>query len=224
MNDQRVRRAISTFFQPHPWHGVEIGPDAPEVITAFIEVVPTDAVKYEIDKTSGLLRVDRPQKYSNICPAPYGMVPRTYCGERVAAYSSEKSGQTVTGDLDPLDICVLTTAHVANSVLMSVRPIGGLRMLDGGEADDKILAVLEGDAAYGAVRDIDQIPAAVIDRLRHYFLTYKQDPNGGPVPCEITHVYGREEAHEVIRRSQADYEEKYGKLTSQLLTFLRSMK
>lgn len=221
MNDDELRRAVTTFFQPHPWHGVDVGDRSPNVITSFIEVVPTDAVKYEIDKVSGLLRVDRPQKYSNICPTPYGMVPRTYCGKRVAAYSSEKSGKVVDGDLDPLDICILTTAHVTGNVLVDAVPIGGLRMLDGGEADDKIIAVLEGDAAYGGMRDITDAPSALIDRLRHYFLTYKQNPDGGPLPCEITHVYGREEAHEVIRRSQADYEESFGHLTEQLTGFLR---
>lgn len=221
MNDEELRRAVTTFFQPHPWHGVDVGDRAPNVITTFIEVVPTDAVKYEIDKTSGLLRVDRPQKYSNICPAPYGMVPRTYCGRRVAEYSSAKAGKDVGGDLDPLDICVLTTAHVTGNVLVDAVPIGGLRMLDDGEADDKIIAVLEGDAAYGGMRDIADAPSALIDRLRHYFLTYKQNPDGGPLPCEITHVYGREEAHEVIRRSQADYEESFGHLTEQLVGFLR---
>ncbi|MCA9570001.1 MAG: inorganic diphosphatase, partial [Myxococcales bacterium] len=106
-------------------------------------------------------------------------------------------------------------------VLMSAVPIGGLRMLDNGEADDKIVAVLEGDAAYGGMRDIADAPDALIDRLRHYFLTYKQDPDGGPAPCEITHVYGRDEAHEVIRRSQADYDASYGHLTDQLVRFLR---
>jgi inorganic pyrophosphatase len=222
IDDEDLRRALTTYFQPHPWHGVEIGARAPDVITAFIEVVPSDAVKYEIDKTSGLLRVDRPQKYSNICPTPYGMVPRTYCADRVATYSSEKAGKQVGGDLDPLDICVLTTAHVTGNVLVDAVPIGGLRMLDGGEADDKIIAVLEGDAAYGKMRDITDAPPALIDRLRHYFLTYKQDPDGGPLPCEITHVYGREEAHEVIRRSQADYDETYGHLTHRLVRFLRN--
>lgn len=221
MKDEVLRQAVNTYFQPHPWHGVEIGDRAPEVVTVFIEVVPTDAVKYEIDKASGLLKVDRPQKYSNICPAPYGMVPRTYCHERVAAYSSEKSGKTVGGDKDPLDICVLTTAPLAGNVLVSARPIGGLRMLDDGEADDKIIAVLEGDAAYGSMRDISEVPEGLVDRLRHYFLTYKLNPDGGQVPCEITDVYGREEAHEVIRRSAADYEDAYGHLTDQFLAFLR---
>ena len=221
MNDDELRRAITTFFQPHPWHGVDIGDRAPEVLTVFIEVVPTDSVKYEIDKVSGLLKVDRPQKYSNICPAPYGMVPRTYSGARVAEYCSEKSGKQVEGDRDPLDILVLTTNPIAGNVLVGARPIGGLRMLDDGEADDKIIAVLEGDAAYGKMKDITDVPDALINRLRHYFLTYKQHPDG-PVPCEITDVYGVDEAHEVIRRSVDDYEDAYGHLTDQLLDFVRA--
>ncbi|HEY6643899.1 inorganic pyrophosphatase [Povalibacter sp.] len=193
-------------FRAHPWHGVDPGPDAPSVVTSFIEIVPADTVKYEVDKATGLLKVDRPQRFSNVCPALYGFVPRTLCAERVGAYCSEKTGRVgIIGDGDPLDICVLTEKSLPRGdVLIQAIPIGGLRMIDINQADDKVIAVMRDDAVYGHLTDIRQCPAAVIERLRHYFLTYKLSP-GSPDPVEITHVYSRSEAHEVIRRSVADY-------------------
>jgi inorganic pyrophosphatase len=157
------------------------------------------------------LRVDRPQLYSNICPSLYGLIPQTYCGERVAEYCKDKTGrENIEGDHDPLDICVLTEKLVpTGNVLVTCKPIGGFRMIDGGEADDKIIAVMNTDAVYSKITDISQVPESVINRLKHYFLTYKQSPDN-PIPkCEITHVYGREEAFEVIERSVADYDEKF---------------
>src|SRR5919202_6096458 len=79
----------------HPWHGISPGENATDIITAFIEIVPTDTVKYEIDKESGYLKIDRPQQYSNIIPALYGFVPRTFCGDRIARLASEQSGRLV---------------------------------------------------------------------------------------------------------------------------------
>jgi len=89
-------------------------------------------------------------------------------------------------------------------------PIGGLRMLDGNEVDDKLVAVLSGDAVFGGFREIGDCPHVLLDRLRHYFLTYKQGPDDPNRACEITDVYGRAEAHEVIRKSQMDYERAFG--------------
>lgn len=196
-------------FRAHPWHGVELGPDASGVLTAYIEIVPTDTVKYEIDKGTGLLKVDRPQRFSNVCPSLYGFLPRTLCAERVGAYCDERTGRSgIAGDGDPMDVCVLTEKTIGHGdLLVHAIPIGGLRMIDDNEADDKIIAVMQGDAVYGGMTDISQCPSSVIDRLRHYFLTYKQDPSAPEAPhtVEITHIYGREEAYEVIRRSQADY-------------------
>ena len=198
-------------YKPHPWHGISAGEKSPEEVTTFIEIVPSDTVKYEIDKESGYLIVDRPQKFSNIVPALYGFVPQTYCAEDVAAYAMEKSGRTgIVGDGDPLDICVLTERTVSHgNILVPAIPIGGFRMLDGGEADDKIIAILKGDEAYQQWSDLDQCPPAIIDRLRHYFLTYKELPHDGTHKVEITHVYNKDEAYEVIRRSQADYRRHY---------------
>jgi inorganic pyrophosphatase len=205
---------MGDLFRAHPWHGISIGKDSPDVVHAFVELLPTDTVKYELDKTTGLLRVDRPQRFSSVCPEVYGMVPQTYCGERVAALCRERTGRgDIQGDGDPLDICILTGKHIAHvNLFMSVRPIGGLRMLDGNEADDKIIAILEGDPSYGFWRDISQCPSMITERLRHYFLTYKQAPDAARKACEITHIYGAEEAKEIVRLSHEDYLERWGDL------------
>ncbi|MFN0093432.1 MAG: inorganic pyrophosphatase [Dehalococcoidia bacterium] len=191
----------------HPWHGVSIGADAPATVTAYIEIVPGDTVKYEIDKPTGLLKVDRPQQYSNVCPTLYGFLPRTYCGDRVAGLSAAATGRsTVQGDGDPLDICVLTEkVFTRGDFLLQAVPIGGLRLIDRDEADDKVVAVLVGDPAYGHFTDIAELPTALVDRLRHYFLTYKLPPGATTSSIDVTHVYGREVAHDVILRSVEDY-------------------
>lgn len=198
-------------YKAHPWHGIHPGEQSPTVVTAFIEMVPSDTVKYEIDKTTGYLKIDRPQKFSNTVPTLYGFIPQTYCAERVADFAEHMSGKTVAkGDGDPLDICVLSERAVTHgNIILPAIPIGGFRLLDRGEADDKIIAVMKGDEFYRQWSDVSDCPASYINRLRHYFLTYKNLP-GEPISCEITDVYGRDEAHEVIRRSMADYQHHYG--------------
>lgn len=200
-------------FQAHPWHGVSPGEDAPQTVTAFIELVPTDAVKYELDKETGILRLDRPQQFSSQCPTPYGFIPQTFCGPQVAKRAAERTGhKDIQGDGDPMDICVLTEKVITSgNLLVRAVPIGGLRMIDGNEADDKIIAVLESDLAYGEVQHLAQSPRAMVDRLKHYFLTYKQIPGEGKRKVEIAEVYDRPEALEVIRRSMKDYQQLYGK-------------
>ena len=195
------------FYQAHPWHGLTPGERAPDVVTVFVELVPTDTVKYEVDKLTGHLKVDRPQKYSSLCPAPYGFIPRTLCAERVGAFAGQQAGRReVHGDGDPMDVCVLTERAINHGgILLSARPIGGLRMFDGREADDKIVAVLEGDAAFGDVTELSEVPRAFVERLRHYFLTYKDMPGTTDRKAEITHVYGAGEARDVIRFSMEDY-------------------
>ena len=210
---QPLWKLLGVLFKPHPWHGISPGEHAPDVVQSFIEVVPSDTMKYEIDKVSGYLRVDRPQKYSNICPALYGFVPQTFCGDSVASFSSEKTGRVLAGDHDPLDICVLTDRPIQHgNVIVECVPIGGFRMLDKQEADDKIIAILKDDATYGTWKEIEQVPEPMLDRLRHYFLTYKLAPGSNSSACEITHTYGSEEAREVIRRSLADYQAQFGDL------------
>ena len=208
-----IGRLMGLRYKSHPWHGVFIGENSPEELTAFIEVVSTDTVKYEIDKDSGYLRIDRPQKYSNVVPALYGFVPQTFCGDKVGDLSNKKTNRKdIKGDGDPLDICVLTEKSIAHGdLLVNARPIGGFRMIDGNEADDKIIAVLRNDTVYGHFKNIEEVPKIVIQRLEHYFLTYKDMP-GVDKNTEITHTYGVEEAYEVIGLSVEDYNEKFANL------------
>jgi len=193
-------------FRPHPWHGLDVGPKPPDVLNVFVEITPFDLMKYEVDKVSGYLRVDRPQRSSSQPPSLYGFVPRTYCNELVRRLAPTAS----RGDGDPLDICVLSERMIArNEIIVRARVIGGLQMLDNGEADDKIVAVLENDYMWGAARDIGDVPPVLIERLQHYFLTYKLVP-GEPVHARIARVYGRAHARKVVRASMDDYVEAFG--------------
>jgi inorganic pyrophosphatase len=210
--DAALHDLFKLLFQAHPWHGVTPGENAPGEVSAYIEIVPTEAVKYELDKASGHLRVDRPQRFSSMCPTLYGFIPQTFCGEKVAALCAQRTGQTdIQGDGDPMDICVLSEKAFAHgSFFLRAKPIGGLRMIDGHQADDKIIAVLLSDVAYSYIEDIDDCPVGLVDRLKHYFLSYKQLPGAAPRRVEISDVYGREEAFDVIERSMCDYREKFG--------------
>ena len=193
-------------FTAHPWHGVNIGYKAPEIVTAYIEITPSDTVKYEIDKETGILKVDRPQLYSNVVPALYGFIPQTYCHDEVAAICMQQLGLTnIQGDGDPLDILVLTEHRIAHGdILVQAIPIGGLKMLDDNEADDKIIAVLLQDSTYTRYTDLLELPESIITRLKHYFLTYKLAP-GSTQPVDIPLIYGKKEALEVIEASRRDY-------------------
>ncbi len=211
--DEALHELLALLFQAHPWHGVTPGDGAPDEVKAYIEIVPTDGVKYELDKATGHLRVDRPQRFSSFCPTPYGFIPQTYCGDSVGELCELRTGRAgIRGDGDPLDICVLTERPASHAdFLLRAVPIGGLRMIDGNEADDKIVAVLYDDVTFGHLRDITEAPSGLIDRLRHYFLSYKQLPGGDdPRRVEITDIYDRAEAHEVIRRSLTDYRARFG--------------
>ncbi len=201
------------FCRAHPWHGVDIGELAPEEIHCYVEIVPTDTVKFELDKATGLLKADRPQKYSNYCPSLYGLVPQTYCGKRVAELCSKKTGKAnIEGDGDPLDICILTEKPIhRGDILVTAIPIGGIRAIDKNEADDKIIAVLKDDLVYENIRELRDCPPNLIDRLCHYFLTYKESPadltGKEPRRLEIEGLYDRKEAQEVIRLAQLDYQD-----------------
>lgn len=214
---------MGVLFQAHPWHGVPIGPESPHRVTCYIEVVPGDTVKYEMDKASGLLRVDRPQRYSSHCPVPYGFVPQTLCDRRVAERCMKETGlKGIVGDGDPIDVCVITDRVIPHgNLLMTARPIGGLRMIDGGEADDKLIAVMNDDPSFSGWRDFDDCPRAFLDRLKHYFLTYKQGPDDLEPRCEVVQEYGVDEARRMIELAHQDYLESYGHLDSALTAALR---
>ena len=192
-------------WRPHPWHGIEIGPNSPSVVTAYIESTPFNHIKYEVDKLTGYLKVDRPHRTSSLPPTLYGFIPQTYCGPRVGELMPAASN----GDDDPLDICVISDRHIDRSeLILNARVIGGLPMLDDGEADDKIIAVLEKDHIWSSVEDISQLPPSMIERLRHYFSTYKVLP-GEESTVFIGEAYGREHAEKVIELSILDYKDKF---------------
>ena len=107
-------------WRPHPWHGLEVGRSPPRLVHAYIEITPFDLVKYEVDKGTGYLRVDRPQRTSSQPPALYGFIPRTYCGAKVGMLCSGCG----LGDGDPLDICVISERPISKSeVILNTRVV-----------------------------------------------------------------------------------------------------
>lgn len=195
-------------WRPHPWHGLSAGPHPPTLVHAFIEITPFDLVKYEVDKVSGYLRVDRAQGTSSLPPAMYGFIPRTYAGSSV----SELMADSKRGDGDPLDICVLGERDITRAeVLLEARVVGGIPMLDGGEADDKIVGIFEGDRVFGSIREIEDVPPALLQRLVHYFSTYKLRP-GETHDVSVGEPYGREHAEAVVLAALDDYRRKFPNL------------
>lgn len=193
-------------WRPHPWHGLEVGPDAPNIVHAYIEITPFDRVKYEIDKETGYLRVDRPHRASSQPPNLYGFIPKTYCGQRVAALSDK----TDKADGDPLDICVISERPINQpEVILNAKVVGGLQMIDNGEADDKIIAVLANDNLYAHIEDVHELPDIYVERLRHYFSTYKLVP-GEKASVDVSEAYGKDHAIKVIKAAMADYEDAFG--------------
>jgi inorganic pyrophosphatase len=185
---------------------LEVGPKPPYIVHAYIEITPFDLVKYEIDKVTGYMRVDRPQRTSSQPPTLYGFIPRTYCGRRVHALSPEAE----RGDDDPLDICVISERPLARAeVILNARVVGGLQALDGGEADDKIIAVLDNDEFWKDIEDISQVPDILVERLQHYFSTYKMT-SGGISQMSIKKIFDRECALQVVTAAIEDYNEVYG--------------
>lgn len=192
-------------WRPHPWHGLEAGPEPPRLVHAYIELTPFDLVKYEVDKSTGYIRVDRPQRSSSQPPTLYGFIPRTFCGRRVGALSP--AGR---GDGDPLDICVFSERPINRSeIFLNAKVVGGLQMVDAGEADDKVIAVLENDNVWGPAEDVSELPPIMIERLQHYFMTYKLVPDA-EAGVSIERTYGREHALTLVSAALDDYQEEYG--------------
>ena len=172
--------ALDLLFESHPWHGVAIGPDAPRQVTVYVEIVPSDTVKYELDKDSGLLKVDRPAALLERLPEPVRLraahaVQRPGGGAR-GGEDGPARGSSATTTRSTSSSSRRRTSRTGTSWCRRL-PIGGLGMLDGSEVDDKIVAVMVKDAVYGGVQDISHLPTLLVDRLKHYFLTYKQAPS-----------------------------------------------
>lgn len=193
-------------WRPHPWHGLDPGLEPPIMVYAYIEITPYDFIKYEVDKATGYLLVDRPQRTSSQPPTLYGFIPRTYCGTRVAALCDDAD----EGDGDPLDICVVSERPIERAeILLCARVVGGISTIDGGKADDKIVAVLKNDNFWADATDISDLPSRLIERLGHYFATYKLVP-GQESQVSVRAAYNSATAQEVVAAAIEDYQEVYG--------------
>jgi inorganic pyrophosphatase len=191
--------------RPHPWRGLQVGNDPPRHVQCYVEITPYDLVKYEVDKITGYMRVDRPQRTSSQPPLLYGFVLRTYCGRQVA----DLSPMAKTGDKDPLDMCEISERPINRAeVILNAKVIGGIQMVDREETDDKIIAVLENDEFWGDSDRLEDLPDALVKRLRHYFGTYKLVP-GEEHNVSIESVYSLDHALEVVEAAMADYAVEY---------------
>ena len=177
----------------HPWHQVELYQENPDIIPAIIEVPKGSQIKYELDKKSGLVKVDRILYSAVHYPANYGFIPQTYCD-----------------DNDPLDILVLGQESVSPLCIMRARPIGVMKMIDGGEADDKIIAIHEDDPQYNCYHHIDELPPHTLKTLKRFFEDYKILEQK---QVQIKSFLGPEKAKEIISLALQNYQIHKEKLT-----------
>jgi inorganic pyrophosphatase len=175
----------------NPWHKVSIGDKAPDFVNGIIEIPQNTRAKYELDKESGLLKMDRVIFSSMYYPANYGFIPRTYCD-----------------DNDPLDILILSQITIVPLCLVSAKVIGVMRMLDQGELDDKIIAVAEHDMSVNHYNDISELPPHFIKEMKNFFEDYKKLENK---TVEVEDFQNAVVAKEIIQKSIVDYKELMGR-------------
>ncbi len=175
----------------HPWHDVSIGENTPHSVNGIIEIPKNSRAKYELDKASGMLILDRVLYSSINYPANYGFIPQTYCD-----------------DNDPLDILVLSQIEVVPMCIVEAKVIGVMRMIDQGEMDDKIIAVAANDMSVNHFNEIEDLPVHWIKELRSFFENYKELEHKEVV---VEEFQNRQVAMEVINQSVIDYKNKFGK-------------
>ncbi len=163
------------------WHDMDPAQIKPEDFAAVIEIPKGSKCKYELDKYTGLLKLDRILYTSTHYPANYGFIPRTYAD-----------------DGDPLDVLVLCSEPIYPLTLVRVYPIGVMRMLDGGKMDDKIIAIPFSDPTYLGISSIDELPVHIFDEIIHFFKVYKQLENK---QTDVQSLFGKEKAEEIIREA-----------------------
>ncbi|MBX6379781.1 MAG: inorganic diphosphatase [Thermoflavifilum aggregans] len=176
----------------HPWHDIAIGNQAPEIVTSIIEIPKGSRAKYELDKDSGLLKLDRVLYSSVYYPANYGFI-----------------AQSLGEDHDPLDILVLSQIDMQPLCVVRAKVIGVMQMIDNGEADDKIIAVAADDVSINHIDDIDQLPAHFINELRHFFEEYKALEHKTVV---VEEFQNKDVAFDVIRKSIENYQKTFSSL------------
>ncbi len=173
----------------NPWHKVSIGNDAPNVVNGIIEIPQNTRAKYELDKDTGMLLLDRVIYSSMYYPANYGFIPQTYCDDK-----------------DPLDILVLSQINIVPMCIVSAKVIGVMRMIDGGEMDDKIIAVAENDMSVNHFNDVSELPIHRCKELKNFFEDYKKLENK---TVEVEDLQSADIAKEIIQKSIVDYKEKF---------------
>lgn len=169
----------------NPWHSVSIGEDAPETVNGIIEIPKGSRAKYELDKDSGLLRLDRVLYSAMYYPANYGFIPKTYCDDK-----------------DPLDILILSQIELVPRCIVPAKVIGVMRMLDNGEADDKIIAVAAHDMSVNHINDISELPPHFKRELQNFFEDYKKLEHKEVIVEEFEN---RETAIEIVKKGLIDY-------------------
>ncbi|MGJ8684162.1 MAG: inorganic diphosphatase [Nonlabens sp.] len=175
----------------HPWHDVSYGDDAPEKVMGIIEIPKNTRAKYELDKESGMLLLDRVIYSSMYYPTNYGFIPQTYCD-----------------DNDPLDILVLSQIEIVPMCLVECKVIGVMQMLDGGEMDDKIIAVAANDMSVAHVNDVSELPEYWKKEMRNFFQDYKKLEKK---TVEVEEFQGRKKAMEIVQQAIEDYKKKFPK-------------
>lgn len=174
----------------NPWHDVSAGDNPPELVNAIIEIPRRSRAKYELDKKTGLLKLDRILYSAVHYPANYGLIP-----------------QTLGEDNDPLDIMVLSYVDAPPLCLMRAHVIGVMRMIDGGEGDDKIIAVAEDDVSVNHIRDVAELPQQFSSELLHFFSEYKRLENK---EVQVDGLQGKDVAHRIITEGITRYNEQFG--------------
>lgn len=175
----------------HPWHDVHYGEDAPKIVTALIEIPKGSKGKYEVDKPSGLIKLDRVLYSSVHYPANYGFIPQTYAG-----------------DNDPLDILVISQIELPQLCLVDAKVIGVMRMIDKNEVDDKIIAVAQHDISVNYINSLEELPPHTTREIQRFFEDYKILENR---KIEIEEWFGKEKAYEIIQESIEGYKAKFGR-------------
>ncbi len=176
------------------WHDVSFGENAPEFVTGIIEIPKNSRAKYELDKETGMILLDRVIASPMFYPANYGFIPRTYCDDK-----------------DPLDILVLSDIEIVPMCLVEAKIIGVMQMIDGGEMDDKIIAVAKGDKNWNHINDLTDLNPHVLDEIRVFFEDYKKLEKKS---TEVKGFLNKAEAIRIFEQSVVDYKEKFATVNS----------